>query len=130
MNAKKILGLIKWLSNKSMRRLEKLSSELANRRVLILFGAPGVGKGTFASLLRKDLKLNHISTGDEIREIIKGTSTTKFDPTLISEIRETIKRGKLISDKIVVQIVIEKVRDPDSAEGVILDGFPRTKGQL
>ena len=113
-----------------MRRLEKLSSELANRRVLILFGAPGVGKGTFASLLRKDLKLNHISTGDEIREIIKGTSTTKFDPTLISEIRETIKRGKLISDKIVVQIVIEKVRDPDSAEGVILDGFPRTKGQL
>ena len=44
----------------------------SSQKTLVLFGAPGVGKGTFAKLLVKDLKFNHISTGDEIRKIIKG----------------------------------------------------------
>jgi adenylate kinase len=45
---------------------------------LVLFGAPGVGKGTFAKLLVKDLKYNHISTGDEIRKILKGNVLKSF----------------------------------------------------
>ena len=44
-----------------------------SQKFFVLFGAPGVGKGTFAKLLKKDLKFNHISTGDEIRKIIKDS---------------------------------------------------------
>ena len=43
-----------------------------SQKTFVLFGAPGVGKGTFAKLLVKDLNYNHISTGDEIRKILKG----------------------------------------------------------
>ena len=70
-----------------MIRLDKLTAKFATQKVLILFGAPGVGKGTFAKLLRRDLQFNHVSTGNEIRKIIKGTATTKFDPNLISDIK-------------------------------------------
>lgn len=61
---------------------------------MILFGAPGVGKGTFAKLLVKDLKYNHISTGDEIRKILKGNVykiyykvPESFNKDLIEEVR-------------------------------------------
>jgi len=53
------------------------------QKFIFLFGAPGVGKGTFAKLLGKDLKLNHVSTGDEIRKIIKGKASAAFDKNLI-----------------------------------------------
>jgi adenylate kinase len=55
--------------------------------VLVLFGAPGVGKGTFAKKLIKDLQFAHISTGDEIRKILKGDVPASFDKSLIAEIQ-------------------------------------------
>jgi adenylate kinase len=98
-----------------------------NKQVFFfLFGAPGVGKGTYAKLLKKDLKFNHVSTGDEIRKILKGTVGSGFDPTLIEKIRGIVKSGGLVSDDIVAKIIQEKVKEPESAKGVILDGFPRT----
>lgn len=110
------------------RVLQNFSSN--KQKFFFLFGAPGVGKGTYAKLLRKDLGYNHVSTGDEIRKILKGTVSGGFDKNLIETIREIVKSGGLVSDEIVVQIINEKVKEPESAKGVILDGFPRTRGQL
>lgn len=106
------------------------SAQKAGQKFLFLFGAPGVGKGTYAKMLRKDLQFNHISTGDEIRKILKGTVANTFDPKLVETIRGIVKSGGLVSDDIVVKIIQEKVKEPESAKGVILDGFPRTRVQL
>lgn len=76
-----------------------------NQKFFFLFGAPGVGKGTYAKLLRKDLQFNHVSTGDEIRKILKGTVSNDFDSKLIETIRTIVKSGGLVSDEIVVQIL-------------------------
>lgn len=100
------------------------------QKFLVLFGAPGVGKGTYAKMLRKDLGLNHISTGDEIRKILGGTVSATFDKNLLEKVRSIVKSGGLVDDDIVLSIIKEKVKEPESKNGVILDGFPRTKGQL
>lgn len=110
--------------------LQPFTAAPTKQKFFFLFGAPGVGKGTYAKLLRKDLQYNHVSTGDEIRKILKGTVASGFDKTLIETIRGIVKSGGLVSDEIVAQIIKEKVKEPESAKGVILDGFPRTKGQL
>ena len=82
------------------------------QKFFFLFGAPGVGKGTYAKMLRKDLQFNHVSTGDEIRKILKGTVSSSFDAKLIETIRSIVKSGGLVSDEIVVQIIEEKVKEP------------------
>jgi adenylate kinase len=80
------------------------------QKFFFIFGAPGVGKGTYAKMLRKDLGFNHVSTGDEIRKILKGTISSDFDSNLIETIRSIVKSGGLVSDEIVVQIIKEKVK--------------------
>lgn len=74
----------------------------SKQKFFFLFGAPGVGKGTYAKLLRKDLNYNHVSTGDEIRKILKGTISAGFDKVLIETIRGIVKSGGLVRDEIVV----------------------------
>jgi len=101
-----------------------------NQKFLVLFGAPGVGKGTYAGLLAKDLKYNKISTGDEIRKIIKGDQIGSMDRALVQEVKGIVNAGKLVSDDIVLNILAEKLKEPASQNGVILDGFPRTLSQL
>lgn len=81
------------------------ASAKANQKFLFLFGAPGVGKGTYAKMLRKDLKYNHISTGDEIRKILSGKVSSEFDPKLIETIRSIVQSGGLVSDDIVARII-------------------------
>jgi len=100
------------------------------QKFIFFFGAPGVGKGTYAELLAKDHNLNKISTGDELRNIIKGKGETKFDSKLVDEIKKIVSGGGLVSDDIVIKIIEEKVKEPASSKGVILDGFPRTVSQL
>ena len=101
-----------------------------NQKFIVFFGAPGVGKGTYAGLLSKDLQLNKISTGDEIRKIIKGGQTGSMDPKLVQEVKQIVNSGGLVSDDIVLNILAEKLKEPASEKGVILDGFPRTLNQL
>lgn len=100
------------------------------RKHLFFFGAPGVGKGTYAEILGKDLKFNKISTGDELRKIIKGQAGDTMDKNLVSQIRNIVSSGKLVSDDIVIDIITEKFKEKESENGVILDGFPRTLSQL
>jgi adenylate kinase len=93
------------------------------RLCLILFGAPGSGKGTQAKLLRDLLGLAHISTGDMLRERIQGGDE------LGKQVKELLDKGALVSDQIVERLVEDRIELPDALKGFILDGFPRTVNQ-
>lgn len=65
-------------------------------------------------MLKKDLGYNHISTGDEIRAILKGNVPDSFDKALIEEVRDVVTSGGLVSDEIVIGILKEKLKEPAS----------------
>lgn len=92
-----------------MMRLARVSAAFATspseRKIVFIFGPPGVGKGTYAKMLVKDLGLNHISTGDEIRNILKGPASKGFGPKLIDTVTSIVKSGGLVSDDIVLKII-------------------------
>ena len=91
--------------------------------VLILLGPPGAGKGTQADLLRSNLHIPHISTGDLLRDHIRrGTELGK-------EANAFMSKGQLVPDQLVLDMLFERVRSPDCEKGYILDGFPRTVAQ-
>ena len=90
---------------------------------IVMLGAPGSGKGTAAKILAKRTNLPHISTGDMFREQIKkGTELGKLAESYMSN-------GKLVPDEVTIGIVKDRLNSEDTKEGVILDGFPRTKMQ-
>jgi adenylate kinase len=91
--------------------------------VIVLFGAPGSGKGTQARFLAERFHWVHISTGDMLRRHIKaGDEIGKL-------VQELMKAGKLVTDDLVNSFVEETLAEPSSRAGVILDGYPRTLGQ-
>ena len=90
---------------------------------IILFGAPGCGKGTQAALIKEKYNINHISTGEVIRdEIANGTELGK-------SMQEYIAAGKLAPDSIVIGMIRNYMNDHKDAAGNIFDGFPRTTAQ-
>ena len=90
---------------------------------LLLLGAPGVGKGTQAQLLMAEFNIPQISTGDLLREHRKNhTKLGMLADGLMSE-------GKLVPDDLVNEMVAERMKEPDTEHGYILDGFPRTLNQ-
>jgi len=114
----------------TLRRTDSFFSTLSKRKdVIILFGAPGVGKGTYASLMAKDLGYTKVSPGDEIRKIIMNKTDSTFTPTLVKEIQNRVNNGKLVNDELVIDIILQKFNSR-RCKGVILDGFPRTLNQL
>jgi len=94
-----------------------------NLNNLVLLGPPGAGKGTQAVLLAKTYKLLHISTGQMLREAVKGKTSAG------EEIQQYMNAGELVPDYIVTRTVIERMSESDAARGVILDGYPRTCAQ-
>ncbi|MBI4209741.1 MAG: adenylate kinase [Deltaproteobacteria bacterium] len=91
---------------------------------IVLLGPPGAGKGTQARRLSQTLKIPHVSTGDILREAIGDGKSP-----LGREAQEYIRRGELVPDGVMVDLVEERLRRKDAAQGVILDGFPRTQAQ-
>jgi adenylate kinase len=93
------------------------------RRIIVMMGAPGAGKGTQAERLAEALELPHISTGELFRAMLKS------DSPLGQKVRGYVESGGLVPDDIVVAMVEDRLDEDDATNGVILDGFPRTVAQ-
>ena len=87
---------------------------------IIMLGAPGAGKGTQAKMIADKYSIPHISTGDIFRANIKnGTELGKKAKTYMDQ-------GLLVPDELVVDLIMDRFKEPDCANGYVLDGFPRT----
>jgi adenylate kinase len=87
---------------------------------LIIFGPPGAGKGTYAAKIAQKLRISVISTGDIFREEVKRNTE------LGKKVAEFLRRGDLVPDVIVTDVLAKRIRMPESRQGFILDGYPRT----
>ena len=91
---------------------------------LLFVGPPGAGKGTQAARVAERLGIPHISTGDMFRDhVARGTE-------LGERVDSIMKAGDYVPDEITVEMLGERIAEPDAAHGFILDGFPRTVGQV
>lgn len=90
---------------------------------LILFGAPGVGKGTQAKILSSKLNIPHISTGDILRQAVHDKTPLGI------KAKEIMNAGELVSDDIMIGIIRDTLEQQRCKNGFILDGFPRTVAQ-
>lgn len=89
----------------------------------IIFGAPGSGKGTYASRLRSKIGIDVIATGDIFRENLKA------DTPLGKKVRIYVEKGLLVPDDIVIDMLKRRLAKVPKEKGFILDGYPRTIGQ-
>lgn len=93
---------------------------MAGAARVVLLGPPGAGKGTQAKLLQEEFGAVQISTGDILRKAVAEQTA------LGKEAAEFINRGALVPDSLIVNLVAERLKEPDCEKGFLLDGFPRT----
>ncbi len=90
---------------------------------IVLLGAPGSGKGTQAKLLTDRFGIPQVSTGDLLRDaLVSGSELGRLA-------KEAMEAGRLVSDEVVLKIIQERLRKPDTGTGFVLDGFPRNISQ-
>jgi len=87
---------------------------------IIIFGAPGCGKGTQSELISKKYNLNHISTGNILREEIQQQTS------LGKTAQDFISKGQLVPDELIIDILSNEIDKKKESKGIIFDGFPRT----
>ncbi|HXK30701.1 MAG TPA: adenylate kinase [Candidatus Binatia bacterium] len=90
---------------------------------VVLLGPPGAGKGTQAKLLEEKFAAPQISTGDILRKAVAEQSV------LGKQASEYIRRGELVPDQLIIDLVAERLKEKDCEKGFVLDGFPRTIAQ-
>lgn len=102
------------------RQIPKQTTLMMN---IVLFGAPGCGKGTQAALLKEHYGIEHVSTGQVIRDQIRcGTELGK-------QVQACIERGELAPDELVISMIADYLAEHRDSAGCIFDGFPRTTAQ-
>jgi adenylate kinase len=87
---------------------------------LMLLGCPGAGKGTQAKVITEKYHIPQISTGDMLRAAIAAGTP------LGQQVQQIMQEGRLVSDEIMIQLVKDRIQQPDCRNGFLLDGFPRT----
>jgi adenylate kinase len=90
---------------------------------LILFGAPGSGKGTQARYLMERHKIPQIATGDMLRD------ERRAQTAMGQQAKAFMDRGELVPDDLMIAMIVKRIQQPDASRGFILDGFPRTPPQ-
>jgi adenylate kinase len=90
---------------------------------ILLLGPQGSGKGTQAKRISEEYGVPHIATGDMLRTAIEA------DTPLGRQLKPILDSGRLVSDELMIQLIRNRLEEPDAAEGFVLDGFPRTWAQ-
>ena len=90
---------------------------------LVLLGHPGAGKGTQAENISKRFNIPHISTGNILRDEIKK------DTYLGRKVENSVKKGNLVSDEIIIELIKNEISKHKSSNGFVMDGFPRNLRQ-
>ncbi len=90
---------------------------------VVLLGAPGAGKGTQAAVLTAELGMVHVASGDLFRKALQEQT----ELGLLA--KSYMEKGELVPDEVTISMVLERIRKPDCAQGVLFDGFPRTLSQ-
>lgn len=90
---------------------------------IILLGPPGAGKGTQAAFICKHFTIPQISTGDMLRQAVAAQTT------LGKQAQEYMQKGQLVPDQLMIDLIKERIVQPDCVNGFLLDGFPRTLPQ-
>jgi len=117
-------GVLGWYLQ--MQETQKVSDRYQTyypRKILILFGPAGAGKGTQAERIRKLLDLPQLSTGDMLRAAVAEGSA------IGQQAKSLMEAGKLVTDDVVVALIKDRIKKSDCKNGFILDGFPRTVAQ-
>jgi adenylate kinase len=90
---------------------------------ILLLGPQGSGKGTQAKRISAEYGIPHIATGDMLRVAIAAGTP------LGQQVKPILERGQLVPDELMIELIRERLEEPDAAEGFVLDGFPRTMPQ-
>ena len=120
--------------NSSLYQLRSFFTTKSNiknqgKKVLLFFGVPGSGIGTFNNLLCKEYGLHRISLTDELRKIKEGNDYHIFSKELVDSIRNSLLIGKA-SDDVFMRVLESKYEEKESEKGVSIDGFPRSWKQM
>ena len=90
---------------------------------ILLLGPQGSGKGTQAKRISVEYRIPHIATGDMLRAAIAA------ETPLGQQVKPILERGALVPDDLMIELIRERLEEPDAADGFVLDGFPRTTPQ-
>ena len=106
-----------------MKSFKQYFFEAINGPKIIMIGGPGSGKSTYSELLKKELGIAHIYTGDMMRALSKQNTPDG------KKVRELLAKGEFAPTPIVIDAVKERMKQPDAMKGYVFDGFPRNTEQ-